>query len=91
MDTQLTRTRGFGLTAVVLTGLLCGLPAPAAAQGSSQNEPIRITAPPLVVTAAKEPAESTTLPLSVTAVSGVMLDAAGDTTISEAGIYSPNT
>ena len=73
MDAQLTRA----LTVQPdndspgrFSALTCVLPKPAqAAQGASQNEPIRITAPPIVVTAQKEPADSGKLPVSVTAVS----------------------
>lgn len=80
-----------GACALVL--LLHTMAPDAAAQNTSQpQEPIRITAPPLIVTAPqKEPADAVKLPLSVSAVSGAMLDAAGDTTISEAATYSPNT
>jgi len=92
----LTRTRRISLTLVAIGAWLHVRPHGALAQGTpagsaAQNEPIRITAPPLIVTAQKEPADSTKLPVSVTAVSGAMLDAAGDTAVSEAAIYSPNT
>ena len=73
MDAQLTRARQFTLTSIVLAALTGSLPLRADAQGASQSEPIRITAPPITVTAQKEPADSSKLPVSVTAVSGLII------------------
>jgi iron complex outermembrane receptor protein len=53
--------------------------------------PLRITVPPLTVTAQKEPADPQTLPVSLTAVSSDTLRGAGIVEVSEAAIYSPNT
>ena len=45
----------------------------------------------VVVTAQKEPADPSKLPLSVTAVSDDLIKSAGITFVSDAGIFSPNT
>ncbi len=50
-----------------------------------------VTLPPVVVTAQKEPADASRLPLSVTAVSGETTAGAGVGTIGDAVIFSPNT
>jgi iron complex outermembrane recepter protein len=51
----------------------------------------RITLPPITVTAQKEPADPTTLPTSITAISEEQIDSSGITTVSDAAFYSPNT
>lgn len=91
---------GIGHAVLTLLATL-SLPALASAQtdpasGSSQQGgqpqvPLRITVPPLTVTAQKEPADPQTLPVSVTPVSAGTLREAGITEVSEAAIYSPNT
>jgi len=50
-----------------------------------------ITLPTVLVTAQKEPAEAQRLPVSVTAVPGDIIQAAGITMVSEAAVLSPNT
>jgi iron complex outermembrane receptor protein len=50
-----------------------------------------ITLPPVLVTAQKEPADAQRLPVSVTAVSDEVIEAAGITMVSEAAVFSPNT
>ncbi|MFN2446489.1 MAG: TonB-dependent receptor [Vicinamibacterales bacterium] len=55
------------------------------------SPPLRITVPPLTVTAQKEPADPQSLPVSVTTVSSDTLRGAGIVEVSEAGVYSPNT
>jgi iron complex outermembrane receptor protein len=50
-----------------------------------------ITLPPVLVTAQKEPAEAQRLPVSVTAVSDEIIEAAGIAAVSEAAVLSPNT
>jgi hypothetical protein len=50
-----------------------------------------IVVPTVVVTAQKEPADGQTLPVSVTALSKDTITSDGTTTISDAGIYAPNT
>ena len=63
----------------------------AAPVSSSSQSPVRFTAPPLVVTAQKEPADVQDLPLSVTAVPAVMIANAGVSLVGEAAVYAPNT
>jgi iron complex outermembrane receptor protein len=59
---------------------------------SAQSAPVGpVVMPPVTVTAEKEPAEVQKLPLSVTAVSGDVIDRTGATTPSEASVYAPNT
>ena len=50
-----------------------------------------ITLPTIVVTAQKEPAQAQRLPVSVTAVTGETIEAAGISTVGEAAVWSPNT
>ena len=54
-------------------------------------DPLRVTAPPVIVTAQKEPQDIQQLPLSVTAVSKEELAATASTAISDAAIFAPNT
>ena len=62
------------------------------AQTPPQDDPLlRTTLPPVTVNAQKEPADIQKLPVSVTAVSQDTIDNAGLRTVSEAGIYAPNT
>jgi iron complex outermembrane receptor protein len=65
------------------------LPAAASAQPAAQ-QPGRITLPPVVVTAQKEPADVNRLPISVTAVSKETIERAGVDIISDAAMYAPN-
>ena len=66
--------------------------APAGAQTASAPLPVnRFVLPPVIVTADKMPADAQRLPVSVTAVSGVLVESAGITSISEASLFSPNT
>ena len=59
---------------------------------ASQSQAVPpITLPTVVVTAQKEPADAQRLPVSVTAVSGEVIDRAGITMVSDAAIISPNT
>ena len=60
-------------------------------QAAPQQTVPPITLPTVVVTAQKEPADAQRLPVSVTAVSGEVIAAAGITTVSEAAVFSPNT
>lgn len=53
--------------------------------------PLRITVPPLTVTAQKEPADPQTLPVSVTTVPAETLTSTRTTEVSEAAIFAPNT
>jgi iron complex outermembrane receptor protein len=59
------------------------------AQAANQSSPFQL--PTVTVTAQKEPADSQTLPVSVTAVSGEMLRNAGVAAIRDVAIFSPNT
>ena len=78
-----TAIRRSVVAAAVLAGVLSG---PAAAQ-----QPVTVTLPPVTVTAQKTPEEAEHLPVSVTAVPGDTLTAAGLRTVSEAGWFAPNT
>src|SRR6187431_3159147 len=59
--------------------------------GSQGQAPVRAPGTTVVVTAQKEPADPSKLPLSVTAVSDDLIKSAGITFVSDAGIFSPNT
>lgn len=75
----------------MLIGLFFLLLGQMAAQ-ASQSQPLpTITLPTVVVTAQKEPADAQRLPVSVTAVSGEVIERAGISVISDAAIFSPNT
>ena len=69
----------------------------AAPQGSQSGaaqaaqKPVPVPGSSVVVTAQKEPADPSTLPVSVTTVTEDLLKAAGITWVSDAGILSPNT
>jgi iron complex outermembrane recepter protein len=66
--------------------------AAARAQTASTPLPLnRFVLPPVIVTADKMPADARELPVSVTAVSGSLLESTGITSISEASVFSPNT
>jgi iron complex outermembrane receptor protein len=58
---------------------------------SAQQPPVTVTLPPVTVTAQKTPDDPQNLPLSVTAVAGETLIAAGLRSVSEAGWFAPNT
>lgn len=86
----------------VLAALMCAPAEATAAQSADPSgpsnqtaqpasPPLRVTVPPLVVTAQKEPADPQTLPVSVTTVSEETLKGAGITEIGEAAIFPPNT
>ena len=62
------------------------LPSDAAAQ-----PPLTTTLPPIEVKAQKEPQDPANVPISVTAVLSDTLNAAGLTSVSQAGWYAPNT
>jgi iron complex outermembrane receptor protein len=66
-------------------------PQAAPPQAAQQQTVPPITLPTIVVTAQKEPAEAQRLPVSVTAVTGETIEAAGISTVSEAAVWSPNT
>jgi iron complex outermembrane recepter protein len=67
--------------------------ATASAQTPTQppDDPMRVTLPPVSVTAQKEPEDPQKLPLSVTAVSKDTIDRAGVRIVSDAAIFAPNT
>jgi iron complex outermembrane recepter protein len=72
--------------------LLLTIPFAASAQQATQSPAApTFTLPPVVVTAQKEPADASRLPVSVTAVSSETTSGAGFGTISDAAIVSPNT
>lgn len=101
---RLTRLTGFAhrTTLASAIALLIALPAsaqqtapaapPAAppAQQSAEDPLLRVGLPTVTVAAQKEPADIRTLPLSVTAVSQEMIDAAGVRVVSDAAIFAPN-
>ena len=62
-----------------------------ASQQPAQQPVAQITVPSVTVTAQKEPADAQRLPLSVTPITWEMLASSGVTSISDAGVYSPNT
>jgi len=85
-----------------ITGLLAGVligsasPAvraqvPAGSAQAAQGAVGRISLPPVIVTAQKEPADAQRLPLSLTAVSGETLANAGARLINDVALYAPNT
>ena len=81
------------LTPVAFVALALSLPGPVygqtpAPQGTQQQVP-SITLPPVSVTAQKEPADVQRLPVSVTVVPIDWLQLGS--TVSDAGLYSPNT
>jgi iron complex outermembrane receptor protein len=71
--------------------VVAGIAAPALtfAQAVNQSNPFQL--PTVTVTAQKEPADSQTLPVSVTAVSGEALTNGGVSTIRDLAVLSPNT
>ena len=73
-----------------LLALLAQLSAPGSQAAPQQAVP-PITLPPVLVTAQKEPADAQRLPVSVTAVPGDVIEAAGIAMVSEAAVFSPNT
>jgi iron complex outermembrane receptor protein len=66
------------------------MPGAAWAQSSSTQPAATFQLPVLTVTAQKEPAESQSLPVSLTAISEVFLRNAGVSIVSDAGSYAPN-
>ena len=54
------------------------------------DDQLRLTLPPVTVTAQKEPEDARRLPVSVTAVSKDTIDRADIQIVSEAGIFAPN-
>jgi iron complex outermembrane receptor protein len=66
-----------------------------ASQAASQADPqapgLRVQLPTVTVTAQKEPADAQKVPVSVTAVPSTTLESAAIRSVSEAGIYAPNT
>src|SRR6185295_407548 len=68
--------------------LLAILAAPA---GAGAQPPLRVTLPPVTVTAQKEPEDPQKLPVSVTAVTRETLADADVRTVSDAAVFAPNT
>lgn len=77
------------LSATILSMILGSGAAGAGAQSAGQQAPDPITLPTVTVTAQKEPADVQRLPVSVTVVPIDWLQLGS--TVSDAGIYSPNT
>ena len=63
---------------------------PAPAPPPPTDDQLRLTLPPVTVTAQKEPEDARRLPVSVTAVSKDTIDRADIQIVSEAGIFAPN-
>ena len=61
------------------------------AKAQPPSDQIRITVPPIEVTAQKQPEDPQTVPVSVTAVTDAWLSSDGLTSVSQAGWFSPNT
>jgi iron complex outermembrane receptor protein len=93
----LKRAGRFGLMALLVftqaARASAGQSTSSGTSGSSQgSQPAtRVTLPTVTVTAQKEPADAQELPVSVTTVLADTLEDAGITSVSEAGIYAPNT
>ena len=64
---------------------------PGSVLAQTEQSPPRIVVPTVVVTAQKEPADGQTLPLSLTALSKDTITNDALTTISDAGLFAPNT
>ena len=71
--------------------LVCVISTPAAVAAGQSGTPIRVPGSNVTVTAAKEPADPAALPVAITPVPQSVLQAAGITWVSDAGIFSPNT
>jgi len=74
-----------------LAAVAAALVARTAAVSAQAPEPLRITVPTVVVTAQKEPADPQKLPISVTTVGKDTLVGENLTSISDAGVFAPNT
>jgi iron complex outermembrane receptor protein len=79
----------FPTTAVAQTTEETGQGNPPA--GQQAQAPVRAPGATVLVTAQKEPADPSKLPVSVTAVSDDLIKSAGITFVSDAGMFSPNT
>jgi iron complex outermembrane recepter protein len=76
------------------SALLLGAAMPTAAAQTAapaQDDPLRVSLPPVTVAAQKEPEDARKLPLSVTAVTKELIDSAGVRIVSDAAIFAPNT
>ena len=65
-------------------------PPPTGPAPAPPDDQLRLTLPPVTVTAQKEPEDARRLPVSVTAVSKDTIDRADIQIVSEAGIFAPN-
>ena len=75
---------------VVAAALFLCAPLAAAAQSQQPSTP-RLTLPPVVVTAQKEPTDIRNIPGSVTAVTADTLTDSGVRIVSDAALFAPNT
>lgn len=82
----------FVLTVSVMPIVSFAFAASATAQSGSGQAPgqPRVTLPPVIVTAPKEPTDIKDVPASVTAVDSETLTAAGVRIVSDAALFSPN-
>jgi iron complex outermembrane receptor protein len=83
------RARGsqsWGLALRLAAAVAC-----AAGPAEAQTSQPRVTLPPVIVTAPKEPTNITDVPGSVTAVTSETLTAAGVRIVSDAALFAPNT
>jgi iron complex outermembrane recepter protein len=86
---------------LVVVGIAAPPPARAQSPASSATSspaqtgvtptPLRINAPDIVVSAVKEPQKLGTLPVSATTITSGDIALSGISTVSDAGIYAPNT
>jgi iron complex outermembrane receptor protein len=95
-----TRRVGIMAGCALLTALVAAFVAPARAAAQTPtapqtppgpDSPLRATLPTVTVTAQKESDDPQKLPVSVTVVSSDTIEDAGIRSISEAGVYAPNT
>ena len=78
------------LRQVVAAALFLGAPLTAAAQ-PQPSPPPRLTLPPVIVTAQKEPTDIRDIPGTVTAVTSDTLTDSGVRIVSDAALFAPNT
>jgi iron complex outermembrane receptor protein len=82
---------GSGPLAVLLSILLTPAAGAQSAPAQTPAEQPRVTLPPVIVTAQKEPTDVRDVPGSVTAVTRETLTAANVRIVSDAALFSPNT
>lgn len=71
--------------------LFIALTLSSSAAFAQTNQSPSVVLPPVIVTAQKEPSEAKDVPVSVSAVTGATLRDSGVLSVTEAGIFAPNT